>query len=107
MIHEFGKRKRVLFPTKWANSVGRWISGICSPSGTVRVGNDMDPGNGPSLRLDVNIPEVLKHARTELGDTYVLRKELTNLLSGMCDGQSIIMKDGVLTVNREWLRYNN
>ena len=106
MIHTFSKKRLVFFPVSWANSVARWILGVFSPTGTIKIKNDAEPGRDKSISLDVNVPEVLRVAKTQLDESYVSRQEVKTLLANMCDGQSIIIKDGVLTVNREWLQYN-
>jgi hypothetical protein len=36
----------------------------------------------------------------------VSRQELKDLLASLCDGQSIIMRNGVIAVNKEWLQAN-
>ena len=106
MIHTFSKKRLVFFPTSWGNSVARWILGILSPTGTIKIKNDAEARSDTSMSLDVNVPEVLRVAKPQLDESYVPRQEMKTMLANMCDGQSIILKDGVLTVNREWLQYN-
>ena len=56
MIHQFDKKKRVLFfPTGWANSVASWCAGVSSPTGTIRIKNTLTPKEGGvSLEIDIN-----------------------------------------------------
>lgn len=107
MIHEFSKKRIIFLPVSWANSVARWILGICSPTGTIKVRNEADAGRDKSMTLDVDIPVLVRSAKHILDNEYVSKQEVKALLASMCDGQSIILKDGVLTINREWLDYNN
>ena len=106
MIHTFNKKRILFFPVSWANSVARWILGVCSPSNTIRIKNDAEPGRDRSVTLDVNVPEVIRAAQRELDQKYVSRQELKDLLASLCDGQSIIMRNGVIAVNKEWLNAN-
>ena len=106
MIHTFNKKRLIFFPISWANSIARWILGVFSPTGTIKITNDADPGRDKSIALDVNVSEVLRMAKPQLDESYVPRQDIKTMLANMCDGQSIILKDGVLTVNREWLQYN-
>ena len=107
MIHLFQGRRRILiFPKKWANSVVRWIAGIHSPSGTVKINNTMEPGDDGSLALDVNI-DAVAHDVLERFETRPVtkeeRKRLTHHLRGMVDGTSVQMIDGHIGVNGEWI----
>lgn len=103
MIRTLSRKKILFFPVSWGNSVARWIQGLCSPSGTIRISNDLDPGPERSASLDVDVPAVLRAARAELDQRYVTVSELKNVIARLCDGNSIILKDGVLSVNREWI----
>lgn len=106
MIRTFNKKRILFFPVTWANSVARWILGVCSPSGTIRIKNDAEPGRDRSVTFDVNVPAVIRAAQQELDQKYVSRQELKDLLASLCDGQSIIMRNGVIAVNKEWLQAN-
>lgn len=103
MIRTFNKKRILFFPVSWANSVARWILGVCSPSGTIRIKNDAEPGRERSVSLDVDVPRVIRAAQGELDGRYVSRQDIKDLLASMCDGQSIIMRNGVMSVNAEWL----
>lgn len=103
MIHEFSQRVRVLFfPKTWANSVSRWILGVFSPSGTVKVTNTANPGDNGSLALDVNIDLVSELIARRLANGPVTREEIERMrqhLFGLVDGSTIIVRGGKATIN--------
>ena len=107
MIHLFqGRRKLFSFPKKWANSIVRWISGICSPSGTIKVSNTMDPGDDASLELDVNMDAVAANVLERFEVRPVTNEErdrMKHLLRGMLDGSTILMSDGHIYVASDWI----
>lgn len=71
MIHGFDKKKRILFfPASWANAVVDWISGVCSPRGTLKIKNTLLPKENGSVEIDVDIERVaslvLERLKTEV-----------------------------------------
>lgn len=107
MIHLFNGGGRLLFfPKKWANSIVRWIAGIHSPSGTVRVHNDMNPSEGGSLALDVDVDAVSAQVLRRVDARNVTQAErdrFAHLLRGMVDECSVLLSSGHLYVSADWL----
>ena len=107
MIHLFkGGGKLLFFPKKWANSIVRWIAGIHSPSGMIKLRNDMNPGDGGSLEIDVDMDavsaQVLRRVDTR-NVTQAERERFSHLLRGMADECSILFSSGHLYVSADWL----
>lgn len=72
MIHLFEKKGAIVFfPKDWANDIVKWISGIHSPTGTIKVQNTLTPDEKKSAAIDVNLPELVK----ELQRHFVGRNE--------------------------------
>lgn len=107
MIHLFnGGGKLLFFPKKWANSIVRWIAGIHSPSGTIKLRNNMNPGDGGSLELDVNINAVAAEVLRRFEVRNVTHEELerfAHILRGMADEVSVLFSSGHLSVSADWL----
>lgn len=101
MIHEFMTR-RVVFPTKWANEIVRWIQGVCSPSGTIRIKNTLTPG-GTSAEIDVNVDLLAEKIAEKLDARYVKKDDLASYV----DGTSITCASGVLAVSADFVRQNS
>ena len=98
MIEEFkDKRPRVFFPTKWANSVARWIQGLHSESGTIKTDNTLDPKE-KAASIDVDIDAVVAKSKPLLLKFFVGRADKTAI-----DNESIIVKDGKFAVSETWL----
>lgn len=99
MIHLFQTRRRVLFfPVSWANSVARWLLGLTSETGTIRVTNSVAPDGGRAPSIDVDVAEVVRRAEGELAERFVSRRGASGV-----DGVSVQMHNGALRVNEEWL----
>ena len=60
MISEFKKKKLLFFPIPWANEIVKWISGINSPSGTIKINNTLSPSDKTSMTIDVDIDVVAR-----------------------------------------------
>lgn len=99
MIHKFTK-PRLGFPVKWANEIVDWIGGICSPSGTLKIRNNMSPGESGSALIDVDV-EVLAQKIAEKLDRIYVRKDGVQEIS---DNRSIIYENGILSVNPDFIR---
>lgn len=98
MIHEFMTR-RVIFPTKWANEIVRWIQGIRSPNGTIKIKNTLTPtGTGPEF--DVNIETVAAKVAEILDARYIKKDNLRSYI----DGSSIVANGGILSVSADFVK---
>ena len=98
MIHVF-QNAQVLFPRRWANSVARWIQGLCSPSGTINIKNTLEP-SGTGAELDVNIDAIAAKLAERLDKRYIRYSELPHIV----DGTSITATAGVLSVSSDFVR---
>lgn len=107
MIRLFGKKKRVVFfPVAWANSVVRWITGIISPSGTIKIKNELDPGDNGSIQLDVNVDAVTDAVVRKMdGREFSAndRVRIRDIIWAYLDGYSVQFKDKRISVNVDWL----
>lgn len=99
MIHEFTKNV-LMFPRQWANSIVRWISGIHSPTDTIRIGNDMSPSEGRSMTLDVNVEVLYKLIKERIDNDFVAK----NALDKIVDKTTIAYSNGVLSVSSDLIR---
>ena len=100
------KRKRLFFPRKLINEIVLWISGIHSPTGTVKCKNTMEPGEDGSLQLDVNMEAVRKECMTAVDERPITTAERDRFdmhLRGKIDGTSLIMKGAHVSVSDEWV----
>lgn len=107
MIALFNRRGRILFfPKKWANAVVRWIAGVHSPTGTIKVKNTMSPGDNGSLELDVNMDAVAAETARRMDTRPMTQDERSRFevhLRGRVDGNSITMKGAHIGVSDEWV----
>ena len=108
MIRLFESGRRILyFPRKWANSVSRWLLGIHSPEGTIRItGNTPNPEGEKSVGFDVNIGTVASKVRARLsalGFTAAQRTAIKSVFRECLDGLSIVWGDTGAKVSKEWL----
>lgn len=112
MIHQFDKKKRVLFfPTSWANSVASWCAGVSSPNGTLRIKNTLTPKEGGvSLELDVNEERIASLAlqavenRTQFSDTE--RNLIKGMFQGATDQKILVYRNDLFGIDMEALRRN-
>lgn len=107
MIHFFDKR-RLFFPVSWANSVSRWILGLHSPSGTVRITNTASPGEGASAAIDVDVDAVANRVMKIIGgDARGFSPRecalVRDLVGAYVDGATVLWKDRRIAVNTDWL----
>lgn len=107
MISEFGTKRRILFfPKAWANSVARWICGIASPRGTIQIKNQLDPGGGSSLELDVNVDAVIKEFYAKTDRRAISEAEMSrvkHMVRGFLDGITVMWSMGHIRVSAEWV----
>ena len=105
MIHEL--KGRCLFsPVRLINSLVRWVLGVHSPSGTIKVHNTANPSAGKSIGLDVDVNalETLldKNAQTK-SLNKVQRQAVRNVVRSLVDGVSLTWGDNCLSVNMSWI----
>ena len=107
MIHLFDSGIKILFfPKKWGNSIVRWIAGVHSPTGTIKVKNTMSPRDDGSLALDVNIDAVSEELLERMENRALTRQECNRIsqhIRGIVDGSSIIMGGGHISVDGNWV----
>ncbi len=105
MIHEL--KGRCLFsPVRLINSLVRWVLGVHSPSGTIKVQNTANPSEGKSIGLDVDVNalEALldKNAQTK-SLNKVQRQAVRDVVRSLVDGVSLQWGDNCLSVNMSWI----
>ena len=104
MIKEFKSKARMFFfPKAWGNAVARWITGIISPSGTIKIKNTE---NG-SLELDVNMDAVCSRVRMAMDGRALTKAEsekIKAVIRAVLDGVSIKWGDGSFGVDADYLR---
>lgn len=98
MIHLFEKRG-IIFPARWANSVSKWIAGVCSRTGTIRITNTMDPDGNGSASFDVDIEVLVKKIQERLNLDYVRKDSLKEIV----DATSIDVSGGMIAVKTEYV----
>lgn len=104
MVHLFDNTWPVLkFPVRWANSVTRWIQGVRSKTGTIKIANELDPGDGGSVSLDVDIESVAAKIAEALGMKSMTRDELLAIVLAAVDGASLEASNGRIKISEEWL----
>lgn len=112
MIHQFDKKKRILFfPTGWANSVASWCAGVSSPTGTVRIKNTLTPKEGGvSLEIDINEERIASLAlqavenRTQFSDTE--RNLIKGMFQGATDQKILVYRNDLFGIDMDALRKN-
>ncbi len=108
MIKEFKSKARILFfPKAWGNAVARWIMGIVSPSGTIKIKNTVNPTENGSLELDVNMDAVCSRVRRVMEERALTRAEMDRIkgvVRAVLDGVSIKWKDGLVGVDADYLK---
>ncbi len=106
MIHEITDKGRLFFPRRMFNAIVRWILGVYSPSGTVRVINTANPSDERSIGLDVDIEAVTSLVRKSLdarGFTTQQRRDVCGIVRDCLDGVSIYWNDRRASVSEAWL----
>lgn len=99
MIHFFNGRGRVLFfPVKWANSVVRWVAGVHSSTGTIKIANTLNPGEKHSASFDIDIPAASKKMTPA-----IMREIEANGGSTRPDSTSLVVIDGRISIGQAWL----
>lgn len=106
MIKELSGRRRLFFPRALVNAIVRWILGVHSPTGTIRIANTATPDAGRSVALDVDMDAVMsacdKRAERR-GLSKPQREAVRDTMRAHLDGNSLVWGEGVAQVNTEWL----
>lgn len=108
MIRLFESGRRILFfQRSWANAVTRWILGVHSPEGTIKINNTADPGKDRSVALDVDVAAVASRIGNiirEHGFSASQRSAVKEIIRDVLDGISLTWNSGgTFSVNREWI----
>jgi len=105
MIRELTGRRRFYWPRKLINELARWVLGVHSPGGTIKVNNTANPGER-SLALDIDMAAVLsavdKHDESK-GLSKAQRDESRDVVRSCLDGNSLTWGDNCASVNADWL----
>lgn len=105
MIRELTGRRRFYWPRKLINELARWVLGVHSPGGTIKVNNTANPGER-SLALDIDMAAVLsavdKHDESK-GLSKAQREEARDVVRSCLDGNSLLWGDNCASVNADWL----
>jgi len=105
MIHLFNSRARVLFfPIRWANSVARWILGLHSNSGTIRVKNSANPNESGGASIDVDMERVSGDIKDRLAGHFQTKRDVEATICRSIDGSSLISRDRKILISEDWLR---
>ena len=80
------------FPTRWANAVTQWLTGLHSPTGTIKISNTTQPTESGSCSIDVDIDALYQAIRDRLARDFVprdgfsdeLRKNVGSSLNVSC-----------------------
>ena len=105
MIREL-KERRLFAPMRLINSIVRWVLGVHSPTGTVRVRNTACPSGGRSLALDVDMEAVFADVERRLdgrGLSAAQRARIRDVVRANIDGTSLVWTDAGAAVNEAWL----
>lgn len=97
MISTFTNKNTVFFPTRWANSVSQWITGLFSRTGNIVIQNTADPSSG-GCSIDVNVEVLYAQLRERLMEDFVPRAGLGDAVARASNG-SLSMSSGSLSVN--------
>lgn len=105
MIRESASRC-VFASRRLVNEIARWVLGVHSPDGTIRVTNTASPSDGGSLGLDVDLTALKSYSaewaeRRGLSDPQ--REGVVGVIREVIDGISLVWRGGGLTVNTDWL----
>ena len=107
MIKELTGRRRLFPPRRLINELVRWVLGVHSPSGTIKVNNSANPGER-SLALDIDMEAVLssvdKHDEGK-GLSKSQREDVRDVMRSHLDGNSLVWGDGCASVDPEWLEH--
>ncbi len=105
MIKELTGRRRFYWPRKLINELARWVLGVHSPGGTIKVNNTANPGER-SLALDIDMAAVLsavdKHEENK-GLSKAQREDARDVVRSCLDGNSLVWGDNCASISTDWL----
>ena len=105
MIKEL-TRKTLFAPRRLINEMVRWILGVHSSEGTIRVANTATPGEERSLDLNVDV-DAMKGCSDEWAASRGLsdpqREETANVMRQHLDGVTLVWQNDLASVNADWL----
>ena len=105
MIRELTGRRRLFSPRRLINELVRWVLGVHSPNGTIKINNTASPGER-SIALDIDMEAVLSAVdkrRENSGLSKAQRDEARDVMRAHLDGNSLGWGDNCACVNSEWL----
>ena len=105
MIRELTGRRRLFSPRRLINELVRWVLGVHSPSGTIKVNNTAHPGER-SIALDIDMEAVLSavdNRRKNEGLSDAQREESRDVVRSCLDGNSLVWGDNCASVSADWL----
>ena len=105
MIRELTGRRRLFSPRRLINELVRWVLGVHSPNGTIKINNTASPGER-SIALDIDMEAVLSAVdkrRENSGLSKAQRDEARDVMRAHLDGNSLVWGDNCACVNSEWL----
>ncbi len=105
MIKELA-RKTVFAPRRLINEMVRWILGVHSSEGTIRVANTATPGEERSLDLNVDVDAMKGYSdewAASRGLSDAQREETANVMRQHLDGVTLVWQNELASVNSDWL----
>ena len=105
MIKEL-TRKTIFAPRRLINEMVRWILGVHSSEGTIRVANTATPGEERSLDVNVDMDAMKAHSdewAASRGLSDVQREETANVMRQHLDGMTLVWQNDLAAVNADWL----
>lgn len=92
-----GKKRILLVPASWLNTVANILSNISSPKRTVSVKIE-GVGEGANLRIDIIPDAAAREMRSALSSEFICRGD-QNLL-----GDGLKWSERGLTIDKDWLQ---
>ena len=103
MIRELKSGSRLFSPRRLINSLVRWVLGVHSPEGTIRIQNTATPDE-KSIALDVDMAAIIaKMNERNVGMTDAQRQDSADIMRAHLDGTSLVWTNEVATINKDWL----
>ncbi len=97
MLEKFTRRRRVLLiPSSWLNTVASWIDNLTSTSSTIKITRPEGDGGVPSI--DVDVAQAAKSMRGRLSEDFVCKGDRRLL------GEGLKWTSEGLTIDKEWLQ---
>ena len=103
MIRELKSGSRLFSPRRLINSLVRWVLGVHSPEGTIKIQNTATPDE-KSIALDVDMAAIIaKMNERNVGMTDAQRQDSADIMRAHLDGTSLVWTNEVATINKDWL----